>query len=105
MGGATIWPIPKAVDLEAFHYPRMWKRNFFFLYSGLLLMTFQLSRFAHMCRVSSNLSFNYLFIFYSGKFVIPNQSLFVAIDPEDWRVHGLGQPPGSQESQILITML
>ncbi len=53
MGGATIWPVPKAIDLEAFHYPRLWKRNFFFLYSGLLLIAFQMSRFGHMCRQST----------------------------------------------------
>lgn len=58
MGGATIWPIPKAVDLEAFHYPRLWKRNFFFLYSGLFLMAFQVSRFTHMCRVSGMSSYS-----------------------------------------------
>ena len=52
MGGATIWPVPKAVDLEAHHYPRFWKRNLFFLYGGMFLMAFQVSRFAHMCRVS-----------------------------------------------------
>ena len=52
MGGATIWPVPKAVDLEAHHYPRFWKRNLFFLYGGLFIMAFQVSRFGHMCRVS-----------------------------------------------------
>ena len=51
MAGATIWPVPKAVDLEAFHYPRKWKRNLFFLYGGLFLIGFQISRFAHMCKV------------------------------------------------------
>lgn len=40
MGGATIWPIPRSVDLEAHHYPRHWKRNTMFLYGGLLIMAF-----------------------------------------------------------------
>ena len=52
MAGATILPVPKAVDIEAHHYPRRWKRNLFFLYGGMFLMAFQISRFAHMCRVS-----------------------------------------------------
>ena len=52
MAGATILPVPKAVDIEAHHYPRRWKRNMFFLYGGMFLMAFQISRFAHMCRVS-----------------------------------------------------
>ena len=55
MGGATILPIPKALDLEAHHYPRFWKRNLFFLYSGLFLIGFQVSRYAHMCTVSISL--------------------------------------------------
>ena len=52
MAGATIWPVPKAVDVEAHHYPRMWKRNLVFLYGGLFLMGFQISRYALMCKVS-----------------------------------------------------
>lgn len=52
MAGATIVPVPKSVDLEAYHYPRRWKRNMFFLYGGLALMAFQISRYAHMCKVS-----------------------------------------------------
>ena len=51
MGGATIWPVPKAVDLEAYHYPRHWKRNLFFLYGGLFIIGFQISRFALLCKV------------------------------------------------------
>ena len=58
MGGATIWPVPKAVDLEAYHYPRLWKRNFFFLYSGLLLIGFQVSRYTLMCKVTTIYLFN-----------------------------------------------
>ena len=56
MAGATILPVPKAVDIEAHHYPRRWKRNLFFLYGGMFLMAFQISRFAHMCRVSVKIS-------------------------------------------------
>ena len=63
MGGATIWPVPKAVDLEAHHYPRFWKRNLFFLYGGLFLMAFQASRFAHLCRVRTYLLILF-FIYY-----------------------------------------
>ncbi len=51
MAGATIWPVPKAVDLEAYHYPRRWKRNLFFFYGGLLVMAFQISRFGILCKV------------------------------------------------------
>jgi len=41
MGGATIWPVPRAIDAEAHYYPRHWKRNFFFLYTAGFLITFQ----------------------------------------------------------------
>jgi len=51
MAGATILPVPKAIDLEAHHYPRMWKRNLFFLWGGLALWAFQINRYGHMCRV------------------------------------------------------
>ena len=63
MGGATIWPVPKAVDLEAYHYPRHWKRNMFFLYSGLFLIGFQISRFALVCKVSIYTKFSGVFGF------------------------------------------
>lgn len=53
MGGYTIWPVPRAIDAEASYYPRLWKRNFFFLYTGVFLMTFQLQRYGHMCRTST----------------------------------------------------
>ena len=53
MGGATIWPVPRAMDAEAHYYPRMWKRNMFFLYGSMILMGFQFQRYAWMCRVSS----------------------------------------------------
>jgi len=38
MGHATLWPVPRAVDAEAHHYPRFWKRNMIFLYGGGFLM-------------------------------------------------------------------
>ena len=59
MGGHTILPVPKAIDLEAHHYPRLWKRNLIFLYSGLFLIGFQISRYGHLCKVSSIFSFFY----------------------------------------------
>ncbi len=52
MAGATILPVPKAIDAEAHYYPRRWKRNMFFLYGGLGLIAFQISRFALTQRVS-----------------------------------------------------
>ncbi len=55
MGGATIWPVPKAIDLEAYHYPKQWKRNMFFLYSGLFVIGFQISRYALLCKVGISL--------------------------------------------------
>lgn len=58
MAGATILPVPRSVDLEAHHYPRYWKRNMFFLYGGLALMAFQISRFAHLCKVIISLNIN-----------------------------------------------
>ena len=53
MGGATIWPVPRAIDAEAHYYPRMWKRNMFFLYGAVFLMGFQFQRYAWMCRQST----------------------------------------------------
>ena len=53
MGGATIWPVPRALDAEAHYYPRKWKRNFLFLYGGLFLIGMQVQRFGLMHRVST----------------------------------------------------
>ena len=44
--------MPRAIDVEAHQYPRKWKRNAFYLYSGVLLLGFQLNRYVHLCRVS-----------------------------------------------------
>ncbi|CDW76309.1 UNKNOWN [Stylonychia lemnae] len=52
MAGATILPVPKAIDLEAHHYPRFWKRNLIFLWGGLGLWAFQICRYTHLCRES-----------------------------------------------------
>ena len=52
MGHATLWPVPRAIDAEAHHYPRFWKRNLFFLYGGAALMVLQVNRYAWICRVS-----------------------------------------------------
>jgi hypothetical protein len=41
MGGATIWPVPRALDCEAHHYPRHWKRNLVVLYGAAFLIGFQ----------------------------------------------------------------
>ncbi len=53
MGHATLWPVPRAIDAEAHHYPRHWKRNLLFLYFGGGLMTLQCWRYAAMVRVSN----------------------------------------------------
>ena len=52
MGGATIWPVPRAIDAEAHYYPRAWKRNMLFLYGGMFLIGIQVQRYAQLCRVS-----------------------------------------------------
>ena len=52
MGGATIWPVPRAMDAEAHYYPRRWKRNWIFLYGGLFLTGIQINRYATLHRVS-----------------------------------------------------
>ena len=51
MGGHTILPVPKVLDLEAHHYPRQWKRNMFFLYGGVFLISLQFQRYGLLCRV------------------------------------------------------
>ena len=88
MGGATIWPVPRALDAEAHYYPRMWKRNMFFLYGAVFLMGFQFQRYAWMCRVRNSIHF-------------ANRPIrSIAIDDKIWRIHGLGKQTRSQESQI-----
>ena len=76
MGGATIWPIPRAIDAEAHYYPRKWKRNLFVLYSGALLISFQINRYGHLCRVSVCL---FLSIYFQGKFSKKSTLTFFAV--------------------------
>ena len=45
MGGGRINPVPRAIDVEAHHYPRHWKRQFLFLYGGLYLINWQINRY------------------------------------------------------------
>ena len=81
MGGATIWPVPRAVDAEAHYYPRKWKRNFAFLYGGMFLIGIQVQRYGQLCRVSfSHLLKTFLIAIFQ----------LLAIDNADRRVHGLG---------------
>ena len=90
MGGATIWPVPRAIDAEAHYYPRMWKRNLFFLYGGLFLIGIQVQRFSLMHRVSH--------------FSSPNNRSFayVVIDDAHGRVHGLGQLERPKARQVRL---
>ena len=53
MGGHTLFPIPRAVNLEAYHYPRQWKRNMFIIYSSLFLINLQIHRYSKMCKTFS----------------------------------------------------
>ena len=78
MGGATIWPVPRALDAEAHYYPRLWKRNLIFLYGGLFLIGLQVQRYGLLCKVSS---INYRLILAS----------FIVIDDAYGRIHGLGK--------------
>ena len=78
MGGATIWPVPRALDAEAHYYPRLWKRNLIFLYGGLFLIGLQVQRYGLLCKVSS---INHRLILAS----------FIVIDDAYGRIHGLGK--------------
>ena len=60
MGHATLWPVPRAIDAEAHHYPRHWKRNFFLIYGAGSLIFLQISRFGHICRQSSMANGEYM---------------------------------------------
>ena len=87
MGGATIWPVPRAIDAEAHYYPRHWKRNMFFLYGAAFLIGIQFQRYGLMCRVSGyqQVAFDNL------------ATVSVAKIDVSRRIHGLGQPPCSEE--------
>jgi len=86
MGGATIWPVPRAIDAEAHYYPRRWKRNMLFLYGGMFLIGIQVQRHMQLCRVSHNPDYPISSLQRS------NFLISAAIDDAYWRVHGLGQP-------------
>ena len=86
MGGATIWPVPRAMDAEAHYYPRRWKRNFLFLYGGMFLVGIQVQRYASLCRVSTHHHVQLVLRLTHG---VPSPP--AAIDDAYWRVHGLGQ--------------
>lgn len=96
MGGATIWPVPRAIDAEAHYYPRRWKRNFAFLYGGMFLIGIQVQRYGLLCRVSYHL--------FLQRSLCPNSHLYLAlaIDDADGRVHGLGQQKRCQESPLRL---
>ena len=53
MGGATLWPIPRSIDVEAHHYPRNWKRNLLIFHMSALLMLLQVNRYSFLGRQSS----------------------------------------------------
>ena len=106
MGGATIWPVPRAIDAEAHYYPRKWKRNLFVLYSGAMLISFQINRYGHLCRVS--LPFLVLMVF-QGKFFKQTclSNLFccflcIVIVHAYWRIHGLGIASRSQTCPLRL---
>ena len=60
MGHATLWPVPRAIDAEAHHYPRHWKRNLVLLYGGGLLMGLQIQRYAALVRQSTMANGEYM---------------------------------------------
>lgn len=107
MAGATFLPIPKAIDLEAHHYPRHWKRNLFFLYGGAMLVLFQFQRYTHLCRVSIKCIWSKLTLeiflrkMWFDFSLILLRLIFLATLIVVRRVHGLVKPQRSQESQIL----
>ena len=78
MGGATIWPVPRALDAEAHYYPRLWKRNLIFLYGGLFLIGLQVQRYGLLCKVSS----------INNRLILAS---FIVIDDAYGRIHGLGK--------------
>ena len=96
MGGATIWPVPRAIDAEAHYYPRKWKRNWVFLYGGLFLTGIQIQRYAHLHRVS-------LPTIHTTSSLTNSAAFFsLAIDDAHWRIHGLGKQGRSKACQIRL---
>ena len=90
MGGATIWPVPRALDAEANYYPKKWKRNFLFLYGGLFLTGIQIQRYGLLCRVSTKIQKQ------AGSYFLS----FIVIDDAHWRIHGLGKQRCTQACQV-----
>ena len=60
MGHATLWPVPRAIDAEAHHYPRRWKQNLFLLYGGAFLIGLQVQRYGMICRQQSMANGEYM---------------------------------------------
>lgn len=50
MGGAPMWPVPRAIDAEAHHYPRRWFRNSIIINASVLLLSLQVGRYALMVK-------------------------------------------------------
>ena len=49
MGGHTILPVPKSVNLEANLYNRHWRRNMWLYIPAMVLLGVQLKRYNQMC--------------------------------------------------------
>jgi len=60
MGHATLWPVPRAIDAEAHHYPRHWKRNGILLYGSVFLIGIQIQRYASLVRQQSMANGEYM---------------------------------------------
>ena len=60
MGHATLWPVPRAIDAEAHHYPRHWKRNGIVLYGAVILVGLQIQRYAALVRQQSMANGEYM---------------------------------------------
>ena len=100
MGGATIWPVPRAMDAEAHYYPRRWKRNWIFLYGGLFLTGIQINRYATLHRVI------YTFLLLISTQTLTHHLLFLlAIDYAHGRIHGLGKQGCSKARQVRLNGL
>ena len=99
MGGATIWPVPRAMDAEAHYYPRRWKRNWIFLYGGLFLTGIQINRYAALHRVS------YALLLQNHHRKLTCIFFLLAIDYAHGRIHGLGKQGCSKARQVRLNGL
>ena len=112
MGGATIWPVPRAIDAEAHYYPRKWKRNYLFLYGGMFLTGIQIQRYCHLHRVSTpnnhkmnNKRFKLLLFplpLSSDLLTFDMMLLFIAINDAHRRIHGLGKQRCPETHQVRL---